>query len=278
MNGPIAQIVALSCYANEYLGKGHVPAFFPSNSTCQFCDRIRFTETKRRLFGGSKETVVATTPDDWFRALPRRRALAVRPICQPGRDPTISERMSSGFAGGGRIWLMETQRSDGTSEYWSGDWRVWNTEAPEKRIWDVSYRLSDTAPTRPKVRRSLSAVKDDLRAALRAIHGFSERHTRGDFSGRFADALDALNDPSTVRGYHEDIAVPGQLDPDADSMLKAVMSAWVFGGMGSWNDMGFQGTIQSQYETVSDRLFDLLHESIEVAANSAVAARQASTD
>jgi hypothetical protein len=53
-------------------------------------------------------------------------------------------------------------------------------------------------------------------------------------------------------------------------MLKAAMSAWVFGGMGSWNDMGFPGETQKEYEQVSDKLFDLLNESMEAAATSSM--------
>ena len=60
------------------------------------------------------------------------------------------------------------------------------------------------------------------------------------------------------------------LTEDATSMLKASMSAWVFGGMGSWNDMGFGGATQQEYEKVSEQLFDVLNEAIGVAASSTV--------
>lgn len=46
------------------------------------------------------------------------------------------------------------------------------------------------------------------------------------------------------------------------------MSAWVFGGMGSWDDMGFAGEAQKEYETVSKKLFQTLNEAIAVAASS----------
>jgi len=33
-------------------------------------------------------------------------------------------------------------------------------------------------------------------------------------------------------------------------MLDAIRSAWVFGGMGSWNDLGFEGDAEREYEEV----------------------------
>ena len=50
-------------------------------------------------------------------------------------------------------------------------------------------------------------------------------------------------------------------------LLDACQSAWVFGGMGSWNDLGFEGPEQTEYDRVSERLFTALNETIQSAAN-----------
>lgn len=48
MNGPIAQLVALTCHANALLrGQTNPPRFFPAHSTCNVCDRISFVEIKK---------------------------------------------------------------------------------------------------------------------------------------------------------------------------------------------------------------------------------------
>lgn len=114
----------------------------------------------------------------------------------------------------------------------------------------------------------MADVKADFRASLTSIHAFSAKESCGGFTNCFADGLTALEDPSADIGYHKDIAPVGQLDEEAQSLLKASMSAWVFGGMGSWNDMGFPGASQKEYESVSERLFDVLNEAIEVGASS----------
>ncbi len=53
----------------------------------------------------------------------------------------------------------------------------------------------------------------------------------------------------------------------ASYLLDTCQSAWVFGGMGSWNDMGFEGADQGEYDRVSEQLFAVLNETIQIAAN-----------
>jgi hypothetical protein len=72
---------------------------------------------------------------------------------------------------------------------------------------------------------------------------------------------------STIRRFHEDLAPDGGLPPLAVSLLDACQSAWVFGGMGSWNDLAFQGDVQAEYDRTSERLFLALAQVIRAAAN-----------
>jgi hypothetical protein len=51
-------------------------------------------------------------------------------------------------------------------------------------------------------------------------------------------------------------------------LLGAAETAWVFGGMGSWNDMGFHGETQTHYEEVSEELYKLVNKVIVASANS----------
>ena len=268
MNGEVAQIVALTCHGNAFLDGRDVPRFFPENSTCKFCDSIRFIELRRGLFGRSRETTVATSPDDWIVSLKKRKAKGIKLLRQAQNDARISDRMSAGFVGGGGVWVMELVKNDGRSEYWAARREVWDRDAPEQRIWRVVYALLGEAVTQADSRRDLADVKRDFRDALFAIHHFSERENCGGFTNCFADALRALDDPDAEVGYYKDLALPEQLSVDAKSMLKASMRAWVFGGMGSWNDIGFGESTQIEYESVSDNLFKALNEAIEVSASS----------
>jgi hypothetical protein len=263
---PIAQLAALTCHANARLLGLHLPRFFPTNSTCEFCDRIEFRRSGSA--DDSAESLLAATPDAWFESLPARGCSGVRMAAQPRNDPNISDRLSSGFVGGGHLFSVYVARDDGQSEIWRGDWQVWDRDAPKRRIWRVVYRLEETRPSELSIGRTLPIVRAAFRESIEEAKSFSERHTVGAFTKNFSEALDALDDPSADVGHYRDIALPGQLSDDALALLKASMRAWVFGGMGSWNDMSFEEPARIEYENISDRLFDLTHEAIVVAVNS----------
>lgn len=59
----------------------------------------------------------------------------------------------------------------------------------------------------------------------------------------------------------------GLLPAEGQQLLSTANSAWVFGGMGWWNDMSFEGETQQQYDELSDRLYQLLNEAVVTGVN-----------
>lgn len=106
MDGPIAQMIALACHGNAFLTGASVPIFFPSNSTCQFCDRVNYVEVIKLLFGGRKEIEVAQTPDDWFHHLKGKEVRGLRLLREPQSIVQFPDRMSAGLEGGGGTWVF----------------------------------------------------------------------------------------------------------------------------------------------------------------------------
>jgi hypothetical protein len=268
MNGPLAQIVALTCYGNASLQGAEVGEFFSKNSTCVFCDRVAFVAVERSFLGKPKEKEVAKTPEAWFTFLRSSGALGVRLSRTPQNIPRISDRMSAGLVGGGGTWSMEVLLPNNRSQFWIARWEVWNQDAPEQRIWRVTYgRVSERATIQPKA-PDLKSTAGALAESLRDIHAFStEQHLEG-FTQCFADALDTLESGGkNLHGYHKDLAPANHLPVPAKSILDACQVAWVFGGMGSWNDMGFDGDDQKNYERVSEQLFRVVNRAISEAAN-----------
>jgi len=273
MNGPVAQIVALTCHANAFLRGWSVPPFFPGNSTCKFCDWVKFVAVSRTLFGKSRETAVAENPNDWFERLKTSGTLGVRLSCTPQNRQGILDRMSAAFVGGGGTWAIEAFREGGESGFWLARWQVWNQNAPEHRIWRVDYgRVSDGAPGNPGAGEP-QFVQKRFRSALAEIHTFAEKHGYDGFTACFARAIETLDSDGKKRhGYHKDLVLDGLVPTLAEGLLDAAQSAWVFGGMGSWNDLGFEGAEQIEYDRVSQQLFAVLNEAIQLAANASYAA------
>jgi len=266
MNGPIAQLVATTCYGNAFLQHvPNIPRFFPDNSTCQFCESITFVEIKTPLIRKQREVIIADTPDDWFRYLKEREAFGIRLIHQPQNHPEISDRMSAGFVGGGGIWALGV-RLRGATEYWMSRWEIFNQDDMEQQSWKVTYGRVGRQPGIISPGLGKSAVRSDFISSLLQIRAFSEKNNC-DFTEFFSRALKSLKEDSAEHEYHKDLWVAGTLSESSQAILDAAQSAWVFGGMGSWNDMMFEGDEEREYERVSEQLFSALTGAICFAAN-----------
>jgi hypothetical protein len=230
MNGPLAQFVALTCHANTFLRGRPVPDFFPGNSTCQFCDSVKFFEVSKTLLGKVRETPVAVNPNAWFNYLRTERVTGIRLSCTPQNKPGISDHMSSAFVGGGGTWAMEALQPRAKSALWLSRWEVWNQNALERRIRRVAYGKVSETPTRVMADGDLQSAGVRLRSVLAEIHAFSEKHDCGGFTASFARAIETLDSGGTKRhGYHKDLIPTGAASGLATCLLDTCQSAWVFG-------------------------------------------------
>ena len=271
MNGPIAQIAAIVCHGNAALSGVEHAGFFPDNSTCRFCDRVEFIEFRRGLFGKVKERAVAATPDDWFNLLERdgERGLTLR--FESSAQSDIDDRFSAAFVGGGGQWFIATHSAGPSSSAWAARWDVWNQEAPENRIWRVSYgKVAETnAPALP-VAGEVEAKAARLKSALGDIAPFARKIDLEGFAECFEGALRILEGGDASDVYHHDLAPTGTLPDQALAVLAACQKAWVFGGMGSWNDHGPLDDDQHEYDRHSEELFSALNAAIVAATNTSL--------
>lgn len=269
MNGPIAQIVALTNFGNAFLSGDKSASYTLQNTTAQFCDRITFVVAERSFVVGRKtENVVAGSPSEWFPYLESRGINKLRLRVTPQNDPRISDRMSSGFIGGGGEWVLEAVLPTGKTERWAARWEVWNQHAPANRIWRVTYGRISQGMSEVWTPPSVEDATQRLESSLAAILRFSQRLGIEGFSQCFQKALNALTDPSSSDlPYHQDLSPEGSLRSETARLLYAVQHGWVFGGMGSWNDMSFEGDDQLEYEEVSEALFSAIREGILAASN-----------
>ena len=268
MQGPIAQIIALTIYGNSIF-QGHftnIEEFFPSNSTFTFCEYVRFVDVK-----GKEEKLYAENPILWFRKLKDEGVFAFRLIYGPSGNKDISDRMSVGFVGGGGRWLIETISPNG-SDYWEARWEVGDQNHPDKLIWQVTYgRVMSGEKTFISQGLEGSKIKAELSDNLREISKFARKNELEGFAAAFDKGYVALHSENPYSHVsHKDISPENFLDLEANQLLAASQAAWVFGGMGSWNDMGFDGEDQVEYDSLSDTLYRLLNESYLMAANSKV--------
>lgn len=274
MVGPTAQLVALACHVNARARGLLVSTFFPGHSTCRFCEYVRFLRRRRRLLGADRWEVVASTPDAWMGTVVASGVTEARVEYRSANDPRISDRVSAAFAGGGGQWSLLVRR-DHTWDRWQSRWEVGDQNAAERRIWRVEYGLvSEGEPSAPGG-RSLGVVIADLDAVLVEIEAFARENDLRGFAEQFQSARECLAGEGPA-AHHEDLAPDGVLGPPALRLLAACQAAWVFGGMGSWNDLGFDEGPQRVYDRLSGALYGLVNEGICVAANESGGARGSS--
>ncbi len=267
-------MVAVTCHANAFLRGLPIPEFFPGNSTCKYCDRVRFFSVSKRFFGRVRESEVATSPDEWFEQLKAAEIPEVG-LCYSHDDHQgISSLNSATLPGGRGTWSIKVTDLKGQTELWKTKWEIWDQQAPEGRIWRVGY---DRFPERqyhsaPLV--DLDGAVARFRSALQDICTFSDKHDCAGFTIFFARAVEALDSRrARLHGIHRDLAPDGCLPPLARRLLDACQSAWIFDGLSSWTSLSFDGPTRLEYERVSEGLIAGLKEAIYAGANSSCTSR-----
>jgi hypothetical protein len=259
MNGEIAQQVAFVCHGNAFLAGADLPDLLATNSACQFCQAITFQDAAGEI---------ASTPTQWMQTLHQAGVQGLRLAQAVRNDPRFSDRESAGFSGGGSQWTIEAVQRDGSSDFYAPRWIVADRTQPDRRIWAVTYIRYATATTSAGFATDLPATVERMTSALNAIHAFAQSQPDCDNWVRiFSLALESLRG-SAKHGYHADLYPVGSITPIAVNIFDACQAAWVFGGMGSWNDMGFDNPdTQARYKAVSDALYRAITEAIPAAAN-----------
>jgi hypothetical protein len=246
VNGELGQLIAIASHGSTWLAgppDAPPPALESSSWTFRYVGSLRFT-----LEGASGAEDVRSL-EGWLVGLRGRgveRLWLTTADAGPvrvGRTP-VEERYLVAFAGAGSWSLLATGSSN---EVWRASWTVGDQGAPDQRIWVVEYRgmaLEERVePPRPStVEKGLR-----LREALHAVREFAASQDLDEWADVFVGAAEA--------GAEADDLLAGGAAPEAHALAAAAARAWVFGGMGSWNDLSFQGEAQQRYEQVSEELY-----------------------
>jgi hypothetical protein len=109
-----------------------------------------------------------------------------------------------------------------------------------------------------------------LEQSLSTIADFAGAHQLSEWADVFKKAKAILNSTDPAGDYyHHDLLVEKHYPLIARQLLFAAGAAWVFGGMGSWNDLGFNTEEDNKkYDDVSAGLYAAINQSVLAAANS----------
>lgn len=262
MQGPLAQTIGLVLSANASK-RGLRTASWPDGSVYTFCKEIKFLGRKTQGSFGLGKTIELNDPNRWLKTLPSQLQRAQLNVIRR-EDPHISDRMSAAFANGGPVFLAQVLGH--RIESWQGEWEVTDQNDQERRIWSVTYRNIPNVPIEvPNL--SIESVRGELEAALAEASQFDERHSMG-FGNTFAKARNALSANDPLGDYYHADLIPDELLPlEYRQTFACAAKAWVFGGMGWWNDVWFEEPDKSIYEAVSEELFSSIVSGLMLATN-----------
>ena len=252
MNGELAALVALCLHGNDWLASGTepAPALDAENSAFRSVDSVHVTCPQRRFLGHhmwEADGVAAWL--QFVRNTGGRRLSLVVGDLQPSGLP---DPVAASFSNGGRWALVDDAP---TPRLWQSHWAVHDRNRTDNRIWAVQLSGSPLGRSR-FAQRAPSSARDDLRVALDSIKGFAGSDAVLDsWTMWFTEALRLLDAPEPVIPYNPDLA-PATFPLESRQLLAAAVKAWVFGGMGSWNDLGFSDTArQAEYYRRTDALY-----------------------
>jgi len=124
-----------------------------------------------------------------------------------------------------------------------------------KRIWDITY---SPRPGRSRIIEGvdLEEARSKLWDALKEAREFSSKLRSDMWAQIFNKALDCYSATRPEFSYHHDLIPESYYSLKARQLLAAAEQAWVFGGMGSWNDIGFNNPLTTRkYNKISKRLY-----------------------
>lgn len=269
MTGEVAQLISLITHYN-FEKKNSKIDLFTANTTFQHCNELSFVIFRKTLFGAFKERSVASTTSDWFAHLKHKKIHTLNLVFQFD-DSLAEDHQLAGMVGGGGNWFIEAKNDD-FSDYWRPKWAVNpNRKEEDERIWDVTYGL-----TKPKGDHAEHPVYDigkqreTLSNILTGIADFARANkATASWEKTFLAAKAALTEPVPEKASYQDMMAEGAL-PDANvQLLIAASQSFVFGGVGSWNDIGKFENEESakKYDELSAVLYQVMNESIIAAVN-----------
>ena len=252
---------------NAWLAGRDVGAFWPEADIFRYVGLCEFRTPPASGSDADEYPLRATDPMMWFASLkPWCRGFRLHHAAGhrgPLQQIETPDRMLVGFVGGGARWLIEAVGQE-RSELWEGFHRFGDRDAAKP--WLCTHILQgevDLAEVKPE---ALARSTEALRSALADIEAFARTEQLTNFADCFAraSALLASGEPDKMEWLDRVMRHAG-FDRQQASVLQAINHAWVFGGMGSWNDLDLRG---EPYDGLSERLYVALNNCVAGLANS----------
>jgi len=265
MNGTTSQLLSLITFGNQYLETGQLPNdYYPANPVFKFCNSVNFMHLSSPPKGTTTEKAVANTPADWFKLLKQEGCRELKAYYHPteGNAGGTPDHKMAGFVGGGGNWLIEAIYP-AHSDFWAARWQITQKDDPNQNMWSVNYGRTVHQTETINFKPDTTDIRQGLESVLNNIKLFAEQHELSNWASMFDKALQVLKGTAPADQWLDGQICKDGYDPKKLQLIYAAMSAHVFGGMGSWNDLGFdKPEDNARYEELSFRLYDYMNRAL----------------
>ena len=265
MNGELSQIIELVVVFNS----GQFDDIYSIGNGGKYYNPLSFIVFKKKFLGGYKEVQIGSNSKDWFVQLKGNGCQRINLVYESDNSQA-ADHMLAGFVGGGGNWFLEAEYEN-HSDFWGAKWEV----IPEKKrkneiVWDITYAL--IGPERSKFKHptyNINTQKQALSSVLDRIAKLTDvKEYLSNWGEIFRVAKAMLEAPISKENYLS--YLEGYIsNEDCIKLLSARAKSSVFGGMGSWNDIGgFDKEEDNKlYDELSVKLYSELNRTFLTAVN-----------
>jgi hypothetical protein len=264
MSGPIAQLLSLVSYGRHFLqtGKMVTPSYYPNNGIFKFCNSVDFRHLNlSRISTRQDEQIIAQNPTIWFDFLKQNNCQQLKAYYEPfkSNDLKTPEHMLAGFVGGSGTWLIEAVYSS-YSDFWANRWEVTRRNDTDRKIWSVSYGRTQVQQPTANFCPDVQQTKEILTNNLTAIQSFAKKHQLDNWAAIFQNALRVLHSSESEAVFNQALIDKFNYPLPALQLIYSAIAAYVFGGMGSWNDLAFETKEEyEEYQKLSVSLYSSIN-------------------
>ena len=235
---------SLVCHANAFLNglEDAPPTDLPG---LEFVKRLTFRDV-------ASDEVFADSSTKWFEHLRSQRFDCATVYFNVQK----TDVNLLAFAGAMRVAVL-TEGSGGRIAWYAKE-EVLDLKDPDRKIWDVAFKGFDYREEPPGIVATIDEGRLALKKSLQDLVAFCSEQSLENWGSNFQASLDKFDDPDPGFDWGSRVFPPKGYSDLAKALFFAASSSWVFGGMGSWNDMGFEGPIQAEYESLSDQHYNAI--------------------
>ena len=276
MTGELIKAITLTTYGTAFLKDDYnISGLTLEHPSFIFTNKVEFQHLKKYLIFKPKWHIYADSPVMWLTKLKEAGCKEIRLVFLPDNQrslngETIPDHKLAGFVGGGGYRFIETVFPN-HSDFWQSREKVTDRDAPDSKIWKVTYRRILTGKqTLKKEIYDIDSLKKKLKSKLISISAFAKGEKLTFWSEWFDKAINLIDASIPFVNDRDRLIIPtDKMDLNSIQLFASAKSAWCFGGMGSWNDIGFNdNNTQNTYDKLTAELYDIVNESYLAVANS----------